>query len=185
LSQAQQVAKACFEPHPNNTTTALPILLFDGVCNFCNAGVNLCIDLDNQNQPTLRFASLQSHVGQSLLVAHGKDARDHSSIVLVTNADSAYFKSDAVLRVASNLNGLPWWIRFMSSVCANAVPKAIRDGMYQIVSKHRYAFGHGNDQESSMQCRLDLDGTLQARFVDDDDILPVVATMSEDATLEQ
>jgi hypothetical protein len=79
-------------------TDTRPILLFDGVCNFCNAGVNLAIDLDMTDQGAIRFCSLQSKTGQSLLLQHGKHANDLSSVVLVESLDTAYVESEAVLR---------------------------------------------------------------------------------------
>ena len=41
-----------------------PIILFDGVCNFCNAGVNFIIRQDKKN--IFLFAALQSKTGQEL-----------------------------------------------------------------------------------------------------------------------
>lgn len=58
-----------------------PIILFDGVCNLCNGGVNLALDLDPPGN--LRFAALQSPAGRRLLARAGRDPSDISSIVLV------------------------------------------------------------------------------------------------------
>lgn len=41
------------------------IILFDGVCNLCNASVNFIIDHDSQKK--FRFASLQSDFAQDLI----------------------------------------------------------------------------------------------------------------------
>lgn len=62
-------------------TDKRPIILFDGVCNLCNGGVNLALDLDPPGN--LRFAALQSDAGRSLLKRAGRDPNDISSIVLV------------------------------------------------------------------------------------------------------
>mmetsp|Transcript_17605 Transcript_17605/g.35063 ORF Transcript_17605/g.35063 Transcript_17605/m.35063 type:complete len:156 (+) Transcript_17605:158-625(+) len=66
-----------------------PIILFDGVCNLCNGGVNFA--LDNDEVGNFRFAALQSEAGRALLSSHGKAADDISSIVLIT-PERAHFK---------------------------------------------------------------------------------------------
>ena len=39
-------------------TDKRPVILFDGVCNLCNGGVNFALDMDPPGM--LRFAALQS-----------------------------------------------------------------------------------------------------------------------------
>lgn len=53
-----------------------PIILFDGVCNMCNGGVNFALDYDQEG--VFRFAALQSDVGRALLVRSGRRADDIS-----------------------------------------------------------------------------------------------------------
>jgi predicted DCC family thiol-disulfide oxidoreductase YuxK len=146
----------------SRTNCNKPIILFDGVCLFCNAGVDLCARLDRQE--SFRFASLQSRVGQSLLLQHGKQPDDISSIVLVESPEMAYFESDAILRIAKELKGLPWVVRSMSKVSLRVVPLMVRNGAYHVIANNRYVFGH---LEEPAECRLDLDGSLSRRFVED------------------
>lgn len=148
----QVVAKAAFAKDQR------PILLFDGICNFCNLGVNLCLDWDIAE--TYRFASLQSLTGQALLLRSGRKPDDWSSVVLVT-PESAFFESEAVLRVAQGLKGLPAPTRWSASVLHKVVPKFARDWLYHLVSENRYVFGEAKE------CRIDWDGNLRERFVDD------------------
>lgn len=136
-----------------------PIILFDGVCLFCNAGVDLCLNLDKKEK--FRFASLQSKVGQSLLLQHNKAPNDLSSIVLVESQDKAYFESDAILRIAKELQGLPGLVRMASKISLSIVPTPLRNAAYHVVANNRYMFGH------TEECRLDLDGVLARRFVED------------------
>lgn len=140
-----------------------PILLFDGICNFCNGGVNLCLDLDTGAK--FRYASLQSKVGQSLLVNFGKAPNDVSSLVLVQSPDKAYFHSDAVLRVGEALQGFSPVLRFGASAGRKVMPKFVRDGLYKVVAKNRYLWGEADGPN----CRLDLDGEFTSRFVQDPD----------------
>ena len=54
------------------------VILFDGVCNFCNAWVSLV--LDNDPDGLFCFASMQSDAGRELLAACGRSADDLSLI---------------------------------------------------------------------------------------------------------
>lgn len=131
-----------------------PIVLFDGVCNLCNGGVNFALDHDPVGE--FRFASLQSKIGRSLLRRSGKDADDISSIVLITN-ENAYFKSEAVLRIAQKLDGVLPVLGFGGFI----VPNLFRDVVYRFISENRYRFGIRADS-----CRLE-DEVFDERFVSD------------------
>ena len=132
-----------------------PIVLFDGVCNLCNGGVNFAIDQDETAR--LRFASLQSKVAQSLLLRCGKSPTDTSSIVYVTE-DEGFYSSDAVSHICMDLDARP--LRWFGQL-GQFTPSWIRESIYQFVSDNRYQFGE-NDS-----CRLDFDGTYTSRFVSD------------------
>lgn len=139
-----------------------PILLFDGVCNFCNGGVNLALDLDTTETGVLRFASLQSITGQSLLMKAGKQRNDLNSVVLVESPEKQYFESEAVLRTAELLQGLPAPVRWVSRLTRSVMPTFVRNAAYQVVGRNRYLFG-----ERELSCRMDFDGSLQSRFLED------------------
>jgi predicted DCC family thiol-disulfide oxidoreductase YuxK len=153
----KRVADAAFEDDKR------PILLFDGICNFCNGAVNLCIDLDVDEQ--YRYASLQSKTGQALLIRSGKDPNDLSSLVFVA-PDTAYFESEAVLRTAQGLKGLPAPAQVSARLMRKLLPKFVRDALYHVVADNRYVFGE------LKECRIDWDGSLQKRFVEDPDPCP-------------
>eukprot|EP00877_Chromochloris_zofingiensis_P014015 jgi/Chrzof1/8868/Cz03g27110.t1 len=108
-----------------------PVILFDGVCNMCNGGVNMVLDWDKKGY--YRFAPLQSDAGKQLLVRCGRQPDDISSIVLVEK-DSCHIKSEAVLRIATKLNmPLP-----LLSTLAMPVPRFIRDAAYDQIANNRY-----------------------------------------------
>jgi len=134
-----------------------PVILFDGVCNLCSSAVNFALDYDDVGN--FRFVSLQSEVGQSLLQRSGKAPSDISSIVLV-GPDKSYFKSDAVLRIASELDGKNPLLPVMGKVGPWVVPRFMRDAIYKIVADNRYKFGETD------QCRLEDDRFLD-RFISD------------------
>jgi predicted DCC family thiol-disulfide oxidoreductase YuxK len=127
------------------------ILLFDGICNLCNAMVKFVIRHDTDAK--IKFASLQSPNGQAILARHnlGKDQFD--SFVYVLNG-KIYLKSTAVLRVLRDLGG-GWRLFFVFA----AIPRFLRDPLYDVVSKVRYRiFGR---RESCMVPSPDI----QSRFL--------------------
>jgi predicted DCC family thiol-disulfide oxidoreductase YuxK len=129
-----------------------PILLFDGVCNFCNGSVNFVIDHDRTGR--FRFASLQSESGRALLRAHGLSDLPLSTMVLI-DAGKAYTGSDGVLRTARCLGG-PFRLLWAFEL----VPRALRDPLYRAVARRRYRlFG------KSEQCRVPAPD-IRARFLD-------------------
>ena len=115
---------------PESVPTDHPVVLFDGVCNLCNGVVSFLIPRDPKG--TLRFASLQSPVGQALLERHGFPTEEFDSFVLV-EADRAYTKSGAALRIAE-LIGWPYRVGTLGRV----VPKFLRDRVYDVVASNRY-----------------------------------------------
>jgi len=137
-------------------TDKRPVILFDGICNLCNGGVNFA--LDNDSIGSFRFASLQSTIGKALLIRSGKETNDFSSIVLVTEEQS-YFKSDAVIRIASKLDGHPAFP--VVGAAGQVVPSFVSNFVYDFVAKNRHRFG-----ESSNECRLDF-GEFDDRFFDE------------------
>ena len=105
------------------------IVLFDGVCNFCNAAVNFIISHDHSQK--FKFAPLQSELGQELKAKHGI-GEEVDSIVLVENG-RAYLHSTAALRVAKRLGGV-----FSLAYAFIIVPPFIRDFLYKTFAKFRY-----------------------------------------------
>ena len=135
-------------------------MLFDGVCNLCNNAVNLALDWDPNGR--LRFSALQSAVGRSLLQTHGRRADDISSIVIV-NADGAYIKSDAILKITEALAPPFVPAREAALLGRVLVPSFLRDLLYDQVADNRYQLMGKRDV-----CRFDADGEFADRFVSED-----------------
>ena len=107
-----------------------PVILFDGICNFCNAGINFIIKQDKKKR--FRFAALQSEAGQRLLQQYGLPKAGFESFVLIENG-KVYQRSTAGLRVYGKL---PWywkWTQF-----AWIAPRFFRDGVYDFIARNRY-----------------------------------------------
>ncbi|RDB06294.1 thiol-disulfide oxidoreductase DCC family protein [Runella aurantiaca] len=116
------------------------VILFDGVCNFCNASINFVIDRDAARR--FRFASLQSDFGQRLLAENNRQLTDFDTVLLLREG-KLYEKSDAALEIARYLKGWSWLYLF------RFVPRFIRDFFYDIIAKNRYRlFG------KSESCRI-------------------------------
>lgn len=110
-----------------------PVILFDGVCNFCNAWVDILLRLDRNGK--FKFAPLQSATGRRLLAAVGREADDISSVVLV-QPDLRYFdKSACVLKVVQELGPAA---ALASNSARALVPPSLRDRIYDTVAENRY-----------------------------------------------
>ncbi|WAC03951.1 DUF393 domain-containing protein [Lacinutrix neustonica] len=107
------------------------LILFDGVCNLCNASVQYVIEHDRKNQ--FMFAALQSDVGQQIITHYKIDPLETDSILLYSKENGLKVKSSAALHVAKAL-GFP---RNLMSVFF-IVPIFIRNWVYDYVAKNRY-----------------------------------------------
>lgn len=105
------------------------IVLFDGVCNFCNGAVNFIIRRDAANR--FKFAALQSDIGIELKAKYliGDDV---DSIILVED-DKAFMHSTAALRIARGLGGI-----LSLAYVFIVIPAFIRDYLYKSFAKYRY-----------------------------------------------
>ncbi|WP_396209887.1 thiol-disulfide oxidoreductase DCC family protein [Flavobacterium sp.] len=107
------------------------IILFDGVCNLCDAAVKYIIKYDKSD--VFRFVSLQSELGQSVLKHIGIQSDYIDSIVLYEPGVAYYYKSSAALEIAKNLQGI-----FTVATLFRILPSGIRDLLYDYVAKNRY-----------------------------------------------
>lgn len=106
------------------------IILFDGVCNFCNFWINFVIRYDSKN--LFLFSPLQSKSGQEILKQFNLSTTDFNTFILV-EGNQYSTKSDAVLKIAANLKGIS---RIL--VIGKIFPKFIRDYLYDLIAKNRY-----------------------------------------------
>ena len=117
------------------------IILFDGVCNLCNASVQFVIKHDKKD--IFRFVSLQSHLGMKIISHIGISNLNIDSVILYESQKAYYYKSDAVLKISKNLAGI-----FHFGTIFRILPTGLRDLLYDFVAANRYKwFGK---QESCM-----------------------------------
>lgn len=129
------------------------VVIFDGVCNLCDAAVNFIIARDPAGR--FHFASNTSAAAKALLHQCGFPAdAPPQTIVLVEPDGRCHTKSSAALRIACRLSGA-WFVLYAGIV----VPRPLRDWAYDWVARHRYRwFGR---RES---CRMPAP-ELKARFL--------------------
>ena len=112
------------------TSSGRPLILFDGMCILCSGFIQYVLKLDKKD--IFRFGLLQSENVRHMLRRYDPNISSLSSIVLVEGERIAV-ESDAVLKIARNLGGA-WSLVYLFII----IPKFIRDGVYRIISRHRY-----------------------------------------------
>ncbi|MBM3440008.1 MAG: thiol-disulfide oxidoreductase DCC family protein [Bacteroidetes bacterium] len=128
------------------------LILFDGVCNFCNYWVRFALKRDQKQK--LSFGTLQGNTTQSVLPLHGINEKEIASVVFIENG-KLWQNSSAVLRICRHLSGA--WKLFYALMI---IPAPIRDFIYKMIAKNRYRwFGK---RESCMV----PDASMKDRFVD-------------------
>ncbi len=105
-------------------------MLFDGVCNLCSRSVQFIIKRDAKRR--FRFAPLQSETARQRMKAVGASLDGLEGVVLIEHG-RAYFRSDAVLRIASRLR-FPWPV----AAALILLPRRCRDWAYDALARRRY-----------------------------------------------
>lgn len=113
------------------------VILYDGVCGFCDRTVRFVLRRDPRGR--FRFAPLQSDFAAAALARHGRDACDLDTVALLldpgTAAERLLVKSDAVLAILRGLGGgwaLVGGLRWL--------PRRLRDAAYDAFARRRYAW---------------------------------------------
>ena len=106
------------------------IILFDGVCNYCNDKVNFIIK--NDKHDIFRFVALQSETGQKIIKYLVIDS-SIDSIVLYEPGYAYFIKSEAVFRIIKHLSSSVKLLLFF-----NFIPTSIKNVFYDIIAKNRY-----------------------------------------------
>ena len=116
----------------------MPILLFDGHCNFCNAWVRLIVRRDSAKK--IKFAPLQSTVGRKMLEEQKIDVNYTDSLVFFED-ERFSVSSTAALRIFSYLGGWERCLKFLI-----VVPSPLRDAIYHFIAKYRYKWFGRSEQ---------------------------------------
>lgn len=140
-----------------------PVVLFDGLCNFCNSTIQFVVD--HEEAPRLRFAPLQSDLAAKLLervfgaakakrLLRGATGEGDPDSVILVEDGRGYTHSTAGLRILGRLRAPYRWLSALV-----IVPRPIRDVVYRWIGRNRYRwFG------KSETCRIPTP-ELRARFL--------------------
>ena len=112
------------------------VLLYDGLCGFCDGAVQFLLVRDKIR--TLRFAPLQGDFAQKFFERH-PELRNVDSIILVQPAtidlpEVIAIKSSASVALGKYLGGV--WTAL--AVLFGIVPRMIRDFGYDLFARIRY-----------------------------------------------
>jgi len=129
------------------------IIIFDGVCNFCNKSVNFIIKRDPNFH--FMFAPYQAESTQKLLKKYDIQTQSKDTLILIK--DGKYFtKSDTVLEIIKELSGFWYLLRIFKFL-----PKNFRDYFYDMISRNRYKL-YGKKQSCMVPTK-----ELEKRFYKD------------------
>lgn len=106
-----------------------PVILFDGVCNYCNSMVNFAIKWNKQKN--LRFAPLQSEIGMSLRAKFGI-SKEVDSVIFI-DKNKAYTHSSAALSICKYLS---FPVNFLYIFIV--IPSFVRQPIYKWIARNRY-----------------------------------------------
>jgi predicted DCC family thiol-disulfide oxidoreductase YuxK len=110
------------------------IVLFDGVCAFCDASVRWLLRHDPEGR--LRFAPLQGETAARLRARQPGIPEGLGTLVYVVESDGGeriFLRSEAVFRACAAISGTPRWVGVVASF-----PRALTDLGYRLVALLRY-----------------------------------------------
>lgn len=125
-----------------NSVAAHPIVLYDGVCGFCNRMVRRILRRDRDG--LFRFAPLQGTLARAALARHGivlpaSASSDPGTLYLVLDHGGAgerlLARAEAVVFIARHLPGFSF-----PAALFRLLPRLLRDALYNFVARHRYRF---------------------------------------------
>ena len=127
------------------------IVIFDGVCNFCNGAVNFIIKRDPEER--FAFTPMQSELGKELVAKYQITNVGYDTFLLIKD-NQCYIWTDAAIEIAKDLTGF-WHLSYVFKV----VPRPIRDYFYRVFARNRYRlFGR------SLVCMVPTEN-VKGRFV--------------------
>jgi len=109
--------------------TKMNIIVFDGVCNFCNRVVQIIIRHDPSAQ--IHFTAQQTEAGEQLFRQY-QFSTSANSVIFIKDG-LVYEQSDAVIEIAKLLTGWPSVFKYTI-----IVPRFFRNYIYQLIAANRY-----------------------------------------------
>ena len=107
------------------------LILFDGICNFCNNSVLRIIKYDKKD--LFIFTSLQSEIGKKITKELKIDLTKIDSIILYEPGISYEIKATAALKIMEHFGGI-WHLAKIFWL----IPEQVRNIFYDYIAKNRY-----------------------------------------------
>lgn len=138
--------------------SAVALILFDGVCNLCNATVRWVIAHDPHGR--FQFGSLQSDISKRVLenTYPAVDVKTLPDSIVLVDAKGVHTRSSAAIRIARGV-GFPYSMLGIGVV----LPRPVRDALYGFVARNRYRWFGRKDH-----CMVPTP-ELASRFIDSDE----------------
>jgi predicted DCC family thiol-disulfide oxidoreductase YuxK len=130
----------------------MDLIVYDGVCVLCSRTIRFIAAHDRA--ANFRFVPLQSPFGRHLADRVGISIDNPETFVAIFGG-AATFRSDAALGILARLPGFAW------AASLRAIPRPLRDGIYNLIARNRYRWFGRTDQ-----CGLPPPG-LVARVLQD------------------
>lgn len=130
-----------------------PIMLYDGQCVFCNGAANFAFN--HEIKPRLRFASLQSSIGQRLLSYYGLP-QTHFKTFVIINEQKSYTRFEAAVQLGYLIGGN---YAKLARVMDILIPDLIGNPIYSLLWPMRKLFG------SREQCIIP-DAAMRSRVIE-------------------
>ncbi len=115
-----------------DVTIGTHLVIFDGVCNLCEASVNFIIARDPDG--VFQFVPSQTPRGEALQDEYDVNTSSLDTVVLIKDG-VVFTESDAAVEIAKEFDGA-WKLLAL----ARFVPRPIRNRVYQWIARNRYAW---------------------------------------------
>ena len=106
------------------------IVVFDGVCKFCNGAVNFIIKRDPEG--VFLFTPMQTDLAKELMNKYEIENVGIDTFLLIKN-DQCFLFSSAALEISKDLTGFWYVFRVFKYI-----PSVIRDFFYKLFARNRY-----------------------------------------------
>ncbi|TPV59852.1 DUF393 domain-containing protein [Aestuariibacter sp. GS-14] len=114
------------------------LIIYDGVCNFCNGAVSFIIKRDKSER--FIFSPMQSDYAQAIIRRHCVETVGVDTFMLVKQG-RVYLWSDAALEITKDLSG-GWFVFRLFTV----IPSGVRDVFYKLFARNRIRLFGGTSQ---------------------------------------
>ena len=114
------------------------LVIYDGVCNFCNGAVSFIIKRDKSER--FIFSPMQSDYAQAIIREKSVETVGVDTFMLVKNGQ-VYLWSDAALEITRDLTGF-WSLFRVFSI----LPSGFRDVFYKLFARNRIRLFGGTNQ---------------------------------------